>query len=56
MLESQEFRRVVLGEDVPDLGIVNNFSEDPLLFNPGRCGSCAGGVAGGSFGVCTPPF
>jgi hypothetical protein len=56
ILESQELRRWVPGEGVPDLGIVNVFSEDSLLMNAGLCGVCAGGVDGASLGGCTSPF
>jgi hypothetical protein len=56
MLESQELRRAVPGEGVPDLGMVNIFSEDSLLINAGLCGVCGGGVGGASFGGCTSPF
>lgn len=56
MLESQELRRAVPGEGVPDLGMVNIFSEDSLLINAGLCDVCTGGVEGASFGGCTSPF
>jgi hypothetical protein len=54
--ESQELRRAVPGEGVPDLGMVKFFSDDSLLMNAGLCGVCAGGVAGASLGGCISPF
>lgn len=56
ILDSQELRRAVPGEVIPDLGMVNVFSEDSLLTIAGLCDICASGEEGISFGLWISPF
>ena len=52
----QELRRAVPGEVIPDLGMVNVFSEDSLLTRAGFCDICVGGEEGISLGLWTSLF